>query len=221
METGININSIISLGGGCDAMFVESLLGLRVKGPVDNCGSLTGFNGVIEVLDKTLYDSVINNNYYQEDFNYVGLDFNNYIINNHRMVHNDLQLEKTKIELLNRFNTLYNYIEKSKNDNTAFFIYSFIDNDYYCNRDYNYNIILDKIPNYIKNKLLFIDVYNHSFNISYPTLTLNHDELYNAFQKTKNKDLNFVKKFNEWWKDNKYFYENLNNCKYNIICENE
>ena len=54
METGININSIISLGGGCDAMFVESLLGLRVKGPVDNCGSLTGFNGVIEVLDKTL-----------------------------------------------------------------------------------------------------------------------------------------------------------------------
>ena len=69
--------------------------------------------------------------------------------------------------------------------------------------------------------LLFIDVYNHSFNISYPILTLNHDELYNAFQKTKNKDLNFVKKFNEWWKYNKYFYENLNNCKYNIICENE
>ena len=216
----ININSIISLGGGCDAMFFSSLLGLRMKGPVDNCGSLNGFNGVIELLDKTLYNSIINDNYYQEDFNLVCLNFNNYVINNHRMVHNDLKLEKTKNELLNRFNILYNYIELSKIDNSMFYIYSFIEHDLEVNCDYN--IVLNKIPDYIKNKLLFINTYDHIFDINYPIFKLNHNDLFEEFNKTKkNNDITYVKKyikiFNNWWKDNKYFYEKLNNCKYNYI----
>lgn len=213
----MKISNILSIGGGCDSFFLSELLGLRFKGPVDNIGSLKGINGILDLFNNKLYNAVINNDYKESLPNIFGHEWPRFIFNDtHDMVHNDFRLEKTKNELLRRFDNFYNYIERAKNDKSLFFIYSTIYNDCINNKEHTNNVI-NNLPDHIKKRLIIINCYTFNFDINYPIYLSNHNVLHKIWKLNKCKHDNTIKQFNNWWKDNKYFYEELNNCKYDLI----
>lgn len=76
---------------------------------------------------------------------------------------------------------------------------------------------INLLPSYVKNKLIVINGrIKHYSLLSYPVFNYDTDEI----RKLENQQ-DVQNKFLLWWEENKWFYENLNNCKYDNIKNGE
>ena len=209
------IEKIISIGASCDGMYLCNWLILRTKGPVDNMNGT--LNNIYKLFNGDFLKLILDNNYnffeniYEKKFDMCQFD-------GYQMIHNDFKLEKTKKELLNRILLFDEYFKKSKNNKNYFFIYSFAYEDTYFINDIN--IYINNLPDYIKKRLLIL---NGRLNDKDLNIIRNNNFIYPIFnyctdyiRKPNNKEI-VSNKFLQFWKENKHFYEELNNCKYEDI----
>ena len=213
----MKITNILSIGGCCDSLFLEKHLHLRYPGPVDNMGPISdSFLDTYKLFNKDFYNSVINDNYKFKLENAYE-DFPQCHFDGFFMMHNDYRLSKTKTELINRLNNFNEYLNKAKNDKSLFFMYSAIFNDGYLNED-DVNLTLNKIPEYVKNRLIFINCRKNKVKNLDKFKIKNYPIFYCDDSLFGNKPDNYIiKLFNKWWKNNKKFYEIINNEKYELI----
>lgn len=225
----MKINKIMSIGSCCDSMFLCDHLGLREKGPVDNMGTCSNsITDVIKLFNGDFLKSIITNNFYYKNENPFAENIPMCFFDGYFMMHNDYRLKKTKITLLERLQKFYNYCKLAEHNKNYFFIYSIIWNDERIS-NIQHQKILNYLPKYVKNRLIIINgrlkrwnfetesFYNEYINISnYPIFYYDTDEL-----KIKTNKEDIINKFNLFWKENKWFYENLNNCKYDNIKNGE
>ena len=212
----MKIKNILSIGSGCDSMFLLNILNLRYKGPVDNIGSLIGFPAIKELFDKTFYNNVLNKNYIFNDYNNINQNPFGFKFGNWHCIHNDLHQQKYYDILVNRLNNFYEYLDEAKNNKQLFFMYCVFWNDVCYYDEKTYNECLNYLPKFVKDRLLILDA-GHL-----PEFKLGNYPIYRG---TTNKELSdpysdkikIINDFNNWWSKNKQFYEELNNCKYDLI----
>ena len=212
----MKINKIISIGSCCDSMFFCNQLCLREKGPVDNMLIANGsILKIYKLFNNDFFNSVINDNYYFTNYNHWDI-YPLCIFDGYSMIHNDYRLEKTKIELIKRINKFQDYCNLSKNNKNYFFVYSTWPEDNKVSSKEQQNII-DLLPLYVRKKLLIINGRLEKYKfLNYPVFNYDTYEI----RKLENQQ-DIQNKFSLWWEENKWFYENLNNCKYDNIKNGE
>lgn len=213
------------IGSGCHAMFLSSLLGLRNKGPIDNVSLINGIIDIKYLFDNSLLDEIKNNEY--ENINECNPPEDNrfpqYTFKHYLFVHNDINLEKTKVEFFYRYNKFLIYLNEAKNNPELFFVYSINENDLLLSEEEKL-IGLNYIPQFVKNRLIFVNpIYwlEKTYKISNYPVYESSTRLRNHFIDLRvnqlDKDQLIINEFNNWWKTNKCFYEDLNNCKYDLL----
>ena len=212
----MKINKIISIGSCCDSMFLCDYFGLREKGPVDNMLTVNGsILDIYKLFNNDFFNSVINDNYYFTNYNHWDI-YPLCVFDGYSMIHNDYRLEKTKIELIKRINNFQYYCNLSKNNKNYFFIYSVGWEDNKVSSKEQQNII-DLLPLYVRKKLLVINGRLEKYKfLNYPVFNYDTNKL-----KIIDNQNDIINKFNLFWEENKWFYENLNNCKYDNIKNGE
>ena len=212
----MKIEKLMCIGSCCDGMFLSKQLGIREKGPVDNMLTLSGsILSIYKLFNGDFITSVLKDNYWFSDCNHWDnmqlCGFDGYC-----MIHNDYKLEKTKIELLKRIEIFNKYCEISKTNNNYFFLLCAGWEDINVStKDKQKTINL--LPSYVKNKLIVMNGrIKHYSLLSYPVFNYDTDEI----RKPENQQ-DVQNKFSLWWEENKWFYENLNNCKYDNIKNGE
>jgi len=211
----MKIKNLMSIGACCTSLFFMKNLNLRIPGPVDN---LRGDNlsSCIKLLNGDFYNSIINNTYYFLDEKWEDIDICQF--SGFQMIHNNFHLDKTKIEIIKRYNNLLKYLEEAKNNKEMFFVISYrdIDRDYLNNETISY--ILNNLPEYIKCRLIVIleteigGQYPEDFpDVGYYT------KFYTTCDIMRGDTVILKEQFNNWWKLNKINYEIQNKCKYDLL----
>lgn len=218
----MTINKFLCIGSACEGLFMTKKLGLRYTGPVDNLG-LRGFKYTYKLFNNEFYNQVISNEYTLDSNNvwdsnypvtYFGINKNFKTADTYFMMHNDYRLQKTRNELIKRLKLLNKYIDNAKNDKSLFFIYSIIYEDEYIS-DKDIIETLNKLPEFVKNRLLVLD----SGRFKNKCILENYFPIFK--DSIRNTDESYLKvKFNNWWLENKYFYESKNNQEYTQIIYN-
>lgn len=205
----------MSIGACCTSLFFMKNLNLRIPGPVDNLRG-DDLSSCIKLLNGDFYNSIVNNTYLFLDEKWEGINICKF--DGFDMIHNDFHLNKTKYELLKRYNNLLQYLEKSKTNKEMFFVLSYRDVDSeYLNKDTISNIE-NNLPEYIKNRLIVIleTEIGGQCAENFPDIGY-YTKFYTPYYIMRDDKNTLKDQFNNWWKLNKINYEIRNKCKYDLL----
>ena len=214
----MKIKSILSIGGNCAALYFTKLFNLRYQGPVDNLGGNICITN--KLFNGEFQKTIENNTYKIDDHNFSGKFPYSFYISDWHMVHNDLKLQKVKNELLKRIDNFNKYIELAKTDKSLFFIYA---TNWGKDCEYSKNEIdnaIQNLPKYIVNKLLIIDGCTFGkFELdTIPIYHINHELITKLYYDNNENEIQLFKnEYNNWWQNNKKYYEDINQVTYDLL----
>lgn len=175
------IKHTMNIGCLCEGMIFADVFGTRIKGPVDNFEGYN-FKSTLKIFDGSLFNAILSNKIDSKEYDdYDGDDKDGdgiirYYLSESdvkwgergqsisgdfgwKVIHNNLEEDKNKIEFINRINRFNEFI--NKREDNSYYIYTISANDSKLSEaDFNYTV--NHLPSNIIDKLLIIGAVRYS-----------------------------------------------------------